>query len=211
MNPDPPRSSARSSHEAWPLPLEHQYDIHHTEVPLTAEDTRLGDHLAWFMGDLFLDSMKDAPNYQWSVVARALRFYGLRIVTALDSSSSVEQATPDAVEQLIVNWRECAENILQATKRPPDAVATRLLRCANELKAALPSSRGTPQEGRQTPRLDSLFVVVERHIDEAREAQDFDLQGRWMMFRNGIVACLAQLNMDESLPSPPVPGEGETP
>lgn len=55
-------------------------DMFHTDVPFTPADEALGDKLAWYMGDLFIDSMKDAPVEQWRRVARALRIHGLKIV-----------------------------------------------------------------------------------------------------------------------------------
>lgn len=53
---------------------------HHTDVPFTHADLRIGDKLGWYMGDLFLNSRTDPPRLQWQKVARALRIHGLQIV-----------------------------------------------------------------------------------------------------------------------------------
>jgi hypothetical protein len=53
---------------------------HHTDELLSDSDIALGDKLAWYMGDLFMNSKTDAPTKQWSSIARALRIHGLMIV-----------------------------------------------------------------------------------------------------------------------------------
>ena len=54
-------------------------DGHHTDMPFTEEDKRLGDDLAWFMGTMdWLESSVE----QWRRVVRALRVHGIRLVNA---------------------------------------------------------------------------------------------------------------------------------
>lgn len=68
---------------------------HHTDTPLSDEDKRVGDALAYFLGGLFVDKEdimdpnrphKESYFYNemtsvdaWSRVARALRIHGLKI------------------------------------------------------------------------------------------------------------------------------------
>lgn len=60
-------------------------ETHHTEVPLTDEDRKIGDALAYFLGKLFEDDSYRYFYYEmtsvdvWTRVARALRFHGLKI------------------------------------------------------------------------------------------------------------------------------------
>ena len=67
-------------------PIEHPLgSSHHTEVPATDEDKRVGDAIAYFLGTLCggLYEPNDFENMssvdQWTVVARALRVHGLKI------------------------------------------------------------------------------------------------------------------------------------
>lgn len=66
-------------------------DGHHTDEPFTAEDTYVGDRLAYFMGTLenHFDNADKLWQWwyrertsvsEWMAVARALRIHGLRIV-----------------------------------------------------------------------------------------------------------------------------------
>lgn len=54
--------------------------MHHTDAQKTQADREIGNKLAFYMGDLFIDSHTDAPVEQWQRVARALRIHGLKIV-----------------------------------------------------------------------------------------------------------------------------------
>lgn len=58
---------------------------HHSDASLTAADTRLGNHLAYTLGDLFLSSKTQAPNEQWSHIVKALRLHGLMIIETPDN------------------------------------------------------------------------------------------------------------------------------
>jgi hypothetical protein len=62
-------------------------DGHHTEVPFSADDEKIGDALAYFLGTMYSD-VDDDDDYwyrkrtsvdEWRRVARALRIHGLRI------------------------------------------------------------------------------------------------------------------------------------
>jgi len=54
-------------------------DSHHSDEPLSLEDKQIGDAIAYFMGDLFIDSKTMSPVEMWSRVARALRIHELKI------------------------------------------------------------------------------------------------------------------------------------
>jgi hypothetical protein len=60
---------------------------HHTDEPFTDEDKRTGEAVAWFLGDLFVDSRRHSPFEQWSRIARALRIHGLAIVDRRPSTA----------------------------------------------------------------------------------------------------------------------------
>jgi hypothetical protein len=81
---------ARKKCEEFSLHPKHEPlgDGHHTDVPFTEEDERLGQAIAWFLGGLFIDvGGKDSRYWyyemtsqdQWRRVARALRVHGLKI------------------------------------------------------------------------------------------------------------------------------------
>lgn len=53
---------------------------HFADEPASNADRAHGDHLANYIGDTFIDCMKDPPTEQWTAIAHALRFHGLRIV-----------------------------------------------------------------------------------------------------------------------------------
>lgn len=62
-------------------------DSHHSDVLPTQDDLKIGDAVAWFLGDTFLD-VKEAPVIQWTQIVKALRIHGLKIVDAKDPPPS---------------------------------------------------------------------------------------------------------------------------
>lgn len=81
-----------------------------------------------------------------------------------------------------------------------------------EIERSQPPAAAQPATERPpTPRLDALFEVVEKYIDEARTTKNHDRESRWMHYRNGICACLAALNFDEQSPSLHPPASAVSP
>jgi hypothetical protein len=67
-----------------PFPLA---DYHHTDMPFSNDDEKIGDALAYFLGTMYSDVSHDMDYWyhrrtsidEWRRVARALRIHGLRI------------------------------------------------------------------------------------------------------------------------------------
>ncbi len=60
-----------------PQPIERE--DHFSDTSPSDEDRVLGDHLAYFIGDTFIECMTQSPVKQWATIVHALRFHGLRI------------------------------------------------------------------------------------------------------------------------------------
>jgi hypothetical protein len=62
-----------------PLERPEQWANGHTDEAFIEDDARVGDALAWAMGELDPMDRVRTPREQWRNVARALRVHGLRI------------------------------------------------------------------------------------------------------------------------------------
>ena len=62
-------------------------DAHASNYSFSNQDKIAGDTMAWFAGDLYIDSMKESPVEQWQKVARALRVHGVKISFTQNSQS----------------------------------------------------------------------------------------------------------------------------
>lgn len=60
-------------------------DGHHTDLPCTEDDLKLGHGLAFLLDDLFITPGM-TPMDQWQAVARALRLHGLTVADATPRS-----------------------------------------------------------------------------------------------------------------------------
>lgn len=54
-------------------------DLHHSDLPLSNQDRCAGEMMAYEIGDLYIDHLKESPVDQWAKVMRALRAHGYKI------------------------------------------------------------------------------------------------------------------------------------
>ena len=71
-------------------------DAHASNYSFSNQDKIAGDTMAWFAGDLYIDSMKESPVEQWQKVARALRVHGVKIsFTQNENSDGTAASEPE--------------------------------------------------------------------------------------------------------------------
>lgn len=70
------------------LPRVKEQEEHFSDMPSSDEDRALGDHLAYSIGDTFIECLTQSPVKQWTAIVHALRFHGLRIVEMEDENAS---------------------------------------------------------------------------------------------------------------------------
>ena len=65
---------------------------------ISKDDRKIGEALAWMIGDTFIDHMKNAPTEQWARIVSALRTHGLALVNDDGVKREVEMVDYKAKE-----------------------------------------------------------------------------------------------------------------